>query len=196
MASNLIQSHIQLTQNIIKEKFIELYEKKSLEKITVSEICSACGISRSAFYQHFDDKYSVLDAISDEILSHVQDLNAHMHEIHIKNTDASIPLWIETASYIYEKRKFIQPLICYPGNPVFVHKWNKILRDSFRKRLTADNYHNTEYLEIMVYSMASAIIGLYEYWFQFQPELTPKEIAEIGSRLLWSSFNHFADNKN
>ena len=112
MAGTLAESHARLTQSIIKEKFIELYEKTQLEKITVSQICSECGISRTAFYQHFDDKYAVLEAICQEILTHVQELNADMHVIKMRDTDASIPLWIETATYISEKRNYIRPLIC------------------------------------------------------------------------------------
>lgn len=193
MSSTLIRSHTQLTQNIIKEKFIELYEKKPLERITVSEICSECGISRTAFYQHFDDKYAVLDAICGEILTHVQELNVNMHAIKMKDTDKSIPLWVETATYISEKKNYFRPLICYPSDSNFIHKWKGIMQNTLHKRLLADGYKNTDDLELVVYSMASAIIGIYEYWFQNQPELTPTQIAQIGSRLLWSSFHDFVE---
>lgn len=191
MASKLIQSHTEFTRNLIKEKFIELYEKKGLEKITVSEICEACSISRSAFYQHFDDKYSVLETIENELFEHFCEINEDMHTIKIQDTDFSIPHWVETLKYIKEKEKFIKPLICYPGDPSFVHKWNNLIQGTIRKRLLADNYHNARNIDLMIYSMASAMIGMYEYWFQHEPDLSPETIAETGTRLLWSSFYNF-----
>lgn len=36
----------------IADKLLELLEKKSLEKITVKELVTLCGISRQTFYYH------------------------------------------------------------------------------------------------------------------------------------------------
>ena len=44
---------------------------------------------------------------------------------------------------------------------------------------------------IIAYAMASATIGLYEYWLQYEPDLSSDKIAEIGSQLLWSSIYKF-----
>lgn len=37
----------------------DLMETTPLEKLTVSQICKASGISRSSFYRCFEDKYAV-----------------------------------------------------------------------------------------------------------------------------------------
>ena len=99
---NLFQ--IELTRTLIKDQFIHLYEKKGLDKVTVNEICKVCEISRSTFYQHFDDKYDFLETIENELLDNVQNLNKDMQEIFIRDTKASIPNWTETATYIMEKK--------------------------------------------------------------------------------------------
>ncbi len=193
MSSKLIESHVALTKNLIKKEFIHLYEKKGLDKITVSEICQSCGISRSAFYQHFDDKFDVLETIETEIIEELEQLNQNMHEIPLKNTDTGIPLWTETAAYISEKRDFIRPLIATPGEPLFIHRWSALIKQTIIRRLKADRILNEDF-ELVAYTMAAAIIGLYEYWFIHKPQLTPKEIAEKGSRLLWSAFYEMENN--
>ncbi len=192
MAGKLKESQIELTRTLIKDEFMRLYEKKGLEKVTVNEICNVCEISRSTFYQHFDDKYDLLETIENELLDGVRDLNIDMHSIPVTDTTASVPLWIETATYIYSKKDYFRPLIIKPGDPRFVHKWNKVIRNTINERLSADKYTNDLIdIDLVTYSMASATIGLYEYWFQYRPDLTPQEIAETGSKLIWSAFYKF-----
>lgn len=190
MNNYLLQSHTELTRKIIKERFIVLYEKKGVEKITVSEICQACGVSRSTFYQHFDDKYNLLENIENDILRDLKNLNLTMPNIKIKNTDAAMPLWEETATYISNNRHYIRPLICSHGDALFVHKWKSLIREEIKRRLVTDKVEGN--LDMISYVMATASIGLYEYWFQYEPELSPRRIAEIGTQLLYSSFYRFS----
>lgn len=43
------------TKSIIADKFIELSATKSINQISVKELVQGCGISRQAFYYHFQD---------------------------------------------------------------------------------------------------------------------------------------------
>lgn len=45
----------------ITDTLLQLLEKKSLEKITVKELTTLCGISRQTFYYHFEDVLDVVD---------------------------------------------------------------------------------------------------------------------------------------
>lgn len=47
----------------------ELMQKKTLDKISVSEICDNCGITRQLFYYYFKDKFDVVN------LSYQQEAN-------------------------------------------------------------------------------------------------------------------------
>ena len=47
-------------KNLIAETFVKLSDEKNIDKITVKDIVEACGISRQAFYYHFQD---LLEAI-------------------------------------------------------------------------------------------------------------------------------------
>lgn len=51
------------TEKIIADTFKELLLKNSMEKITVKEICEKADIIRPTFYNHFADKYEVLEYI-------------------------------------------------------------------------------------------------------------------------------------
>ena len=48
------------TKYAIANVFKEIMTKKSFEKITISDITTACGLNRQTFYYHFRDKYDLV----------------------------------------------------------------------------------------------------------------------------------------
>ena len=48
------------TKRTLAESLKKIMKKKSLSKITVSEIIADCGLNRKTFYYHFEDIYSLL----------------------------------------------------------------------------------------------------------------------------------------
>ena len=56
----------QLTKRAIIDCTLDLAEKKSLRKITVRDIVTACGITRNTFYYYFHDIYDVIDQALEE----------------------------------------------------------------------------------------------------------------------------------
>lgn len=48
-------------KQMIAETLAALLERKSVDKITVKELVEACGISRQAFYYHFQDIMDVIE---------------------------------------------------------------------------------------------------------------------------------------
>ena len=57
------------TETLIKKTFAELLEeKKEIKKITVTELVNRIGITRGAFYSHYENIYEVAESIEDELL--------------------------------------------------------------------------------------------------------------------------------
>ena len=52
-----------LTKKVIAYGFKAVMEKKSFEKITITDITDYCGLNRQTFYYHFQDKYDLLNWI-------------------------------------------------------------------------------------------------------------------------------------
>ncbi|MBR2041987.1 MAG: TetR/AcrR family transcriptional regulator C-terminal domain-containing protein [Oscillospiraceae bacterium] len=62
------------TKKMIAETFKTLMEKKTVSKITVSEIIKECSINRKTFYYHFEDIYALLRWIfEDEIIAKIKE---------------------------------------------------------------------------------------------------------------------------
>ncbi|MEE1353456.1 MAG: TetR/AcrR family transcriptional regulator C-terminal domain-containing protein [Acutalibacteraceae bacterium] len=56
----------QRTEKAIAASFKNLLQRKSLNKITISDITNDCGINRMTFYYHFRDIYDLIEWICDE----------------------------------------------------------------------------------------------------------------------------------
>ena len=54
------------TDRDITNALLKVMEKKSLEKISVQDILDEAMVNRSTFYQHFPDKYAVLERLQDK----------------------------------------------------------------------------------------------------------------------------------
>ncbi len=52
-----------ITKKAMAESIKALMKKKSLNKITVSDIVQSCGLNRQTFYYHFKDKYDLINWI-------------------------------------------------------------------------------------------------------------------------------------
>lgn len=58
-----------LTKRLIREAMLELLKTKSIQKISVRELCDAAGINRTTFYNHYDGTYEVLAEIEERFLA-------------------------------------------------------------------------------------------------------------------------------
>lgn len=55
-------------KDVIAEKLAEISAVKNVDKITVTELVNACGISRQAFYYHFRDIMDVIVWLSEKTI--------------------------------------------------------------------------------------------------------------------------------
>lgn len=59
------------TQKAIKEAFVRLLEQRPVNKITVKDIVTECGINRNTFYYHFQDIPTLLEQIAEDNVAEV-----------------------------------------------------------------------------------------------------------------------------
>ena len=51
------------TKDEIKKTFLKLLDERPLNKISVKDVVSSCGINRNSFYYHFEDIPSLIDEL-------------------------------------------------------------------------------------------------------------------------------------
>jgi len=63
----------ELTKKNFNDAFWKLYMKKSIDKITVKDLCALAGYNRSTFYQYFTDVYDLLHQFEECLLESLND---------------------------------------------------------------------------------------------------------------------------
>jgi AcrR family transcriptional regulator len=62
----------------IKKAFLQLYEERPIEKISVRLLTEAAGVNRGTFYDHYLDIYDLRDQIEEEFTDNVTDMVRHL----------------------------------------------------------------------------------------------------------------------
>ena len=61
-------ARVRYTKMVITQSFIKLLGTKSVNRITVKEICEAAELNRATFYKHYLDVYDLLDKMEAQFL--------------------------------------------------------------------------------------------------------------------------------
>ena len=61
---------------------MELMKEKTFEEIKVSDICNKSMINRSTFYDHFNDKYELLQSLMEDLKEELEEKRKEEKEIH------------------------------------------------------------------------------------------------------------------
>lgn len=127
-----------ITKQLFADSLKSILEKKSIDKITIKELCDECSFSRRTFYRHFRDMYDLVEwiykhDINDKInsqkdftcwkkcLLHLFNyfyINKDMTYIIIKFTDLH-----NFENFLYESAyKFIKDIVEQEGKRYFIKK--------------------------------------------------------------------------
>lgn len=65
---------IRLTKKLLKDALIKLLHQKSVDSISVTELCRCAEINRVTFYKYYSNPSDVLTEIKDEMLSGIEEI--------------------------------------------------------------------------------------------------------------------------
>ena len=161
----------QMTKRMIRSALVELMEEKTLERITIKELCERADVNRTTFYLHYSDQRSVLNDVKDTVC---------------RKTVAMI-----TESDFSDPTAFVERFLCYirENDRVFRILFMNDEGDSFRFTLmdaaarelirflpvTADPQSDAFGL---AYIMAGSLSIIIE-WMKTGYERSPKEMARF-----------------
>lgn len=180
---------VRYTKKAIKDSFLELFEAKPLERISVTEICSKADINRGTFYSHYSDPYDLKKALEEEFL---ETIKLRIKEC-TNNGQKSISV-VQTLYILRENkdlcRVFTGPngdfesLIRIVGSQASNHM--PVLYD-FVEEIAPEH---AEFLQLMLASCISSII---KYWLDNDMQHEPELIAESIEKFFKNGLGAFAD---
>ncbi|HCC00573.1 MAG TPA: hypothetical protein DEP42_05090 [Ruminococcaceae bacterium] len=149
------------TLKIIQETFLTLLEKKSLDKITVSELCAVAQINRSTFYRHYRDVYAIVEKNVQQIIE----------EISKQMAQSSLPM-AQQFERVFE--------ILYQQKTFFL----LLKRQSALKAISASFFRSFPFLSgnqevgLPQYFTYYGFVGVFRYWLAHDMRESPTEISK------------------
>ncbi|MEO1816938.1 MAG: TetR/AcrR family transcriptional regulator [Acetobacterium sp.] len=177
-----LSSTAKVTRQNLIDAFWLLYCKKSIDKITVKEICDVAGYNRSTFYVYFKDTYEILAEIEEQTIT-VEDFKS----IVIKNLfygnllhDHRKKAILKSILEFFEKNKTYLPvLLGENGDPHFRQKVLKKLTPtvlSMYKELSPQELLEVSYL--MEYQSAT-MLSMIAKWYANDKDLPTDQFLEL-----------------
>lgn len=180
MTLNRREFNKQETMRHIRSVFMDLYAAGGIDGITVNGLCKACGIAKSTFYLYYEDKYQVLEAVEDDVLTQLRDVCDGLRSCDFRKSNNQ-ELLKETqgiARCLTENGDTLRALMGKYGDPRFSYKWKKNITEAFRGSFRAAKGDNPS-AEIACTIFSSSLIGLYTIFLFGDPQVTERELSII-----------------
>jgi AcrR family transcriptional regulator len=172
----------EMTQRNLQDTFWLLYEKKSIDKITVKDICNLAGYNRSTFYQYYVDVYDVLHKLEKKILDEVDEFVVYLVE-QANNMDASQAL--QAILEIFARlNKYITVLLGPHGDTEFTRKIVENLKPIWIKYFFRANHYTTAEVDLLMEYYISGLLSMYEKWFCDNNGVSIERIIQLSYRTL------------
>ncbi len=99
-----------LTKRALAQALKDLMTKEPFQKISVGDICAACGMNRKSFYYHFRDKYDLVSWIF---------TTEYLDKLDLAKFDSGWELFEDLCLYFYSERAFYLPAFQITGQNSF-----------------------------------------------------------------------------
>jgi len=160
------------------DAFMELYNSRSIEQISIRDITDIAGCSRATFYLHYIDIYDLLEKIEDEVLEKIR-VNAADALAITDNSDALSPaLYFRLILDFYSSNEqYFSILMRRDVN--FVRSVKNIIRPALFARLTDRTAGNESEMDYLIEYQISAVIGVLDRWAERGRDIPVETLTKI-----------------
>jgi AcrR family transcriptional regulator len=162
---------------VLQDSLIELMKEKSINKITIKELCEKADINRTTFYTHYTDQYDLLRKIEDETLSWAKEAVAAA----VSKTDRHETMRIleEICQYFVENSRHLQVLMSEQGDIDFQKQLFTLIYELCGINSSTDHNADANTRECYFIFVVNGSVGLIRYWLKNGLNRSAKEMAEI-----------------
>lgn len=172
----------EMTQRNFQDAFWLLYEKKSIDKITVKDICSLAGYNRSTFYRYYVDVYDILHELEKQILDEVDEFVVYLVE-QANNFDATQALQAILGTFA-RLNKYIIVLLGPHGDTEFIRKIVENLKPIWIKYFFRTNQYTAAEVDFFMEYYISGLISMYQKWFCDNNGVSIERIIQLSYKTL------------
>jgi AcrR family transcriptional regulator len=155
-----VDRRILKTQESLKKAVIELMSEKNFDDITIQHLSDRANVSRGTVYLHYLDKFDLLDKLMEE---HIDVLRVTCRAAAELDFTESTLIWTE---YFEQHYSFFSMMLASKGAPYFRGRFLDFMIEEFTNEIEVTKGKNGGLNEdLLVRFVASAFVGVMEWWF-------------------------------
>lgn len=171
------------TKRRIMDAYARLMRTTAFDKISVKEICSGAGVTRSTFYAYFADLYDLIEQMEEHLLGNMVFFEADGGDT-ADRPHASVVRWFE---YCSANRGWIISLMGDYGEPYFRIRLNKQVTADVERMMEHDKTPRDPVEPYIVDMVVTQHTVLMYRWIREQESgvelLSAERIAAVANRL-------------
>ncbi|WP_442601024.1 TetR/AcrR family transcriptional regulator [Paenibacillus sp. KN14-4R] len=175
---------------VIRDAILSLMEEKSFEQITVRDITERAQINRATFYLHYQDKFDLLEKVTDAMLNELH-ATAQLPPNFAASDfcfdeDTPPPSMVRQFEHIAANAQFYKVMLGEHGLPNFAGRMESVIREGLYQRTTIAQPVDRELKvprEIIIRYCTAAHLGIIVHWLENDLPYTPKYITTQLMRL-------------
>ncbi|MEJ2599481.1 MAG: TetR/AcrR family transcriptional regulator [Anaerolineales bacterium] len=178
-----LDPRVRRTRNLLRNALIELIQEKGYNDVTVKDITERATLNRATFYLHYRDKEDLLAKGFEEIWGELTQRNplpvTQDGTLALEGTKTTI---LSDFKHLNENAEFYRVMLGTQGVPEFVHRMQAHVYESTAARLRSvlgDLPVRPVPVEIVLQFIASAYVGIMEWWLENDRSYTPEEMADF-----------------
>ena len=162
------------TDRVIRECFLRLLEERSLNNITVQELCVEAEINRATFYRYYTDVYALYDSITQSFFDKLfTDIVNRQTQIS-KNKDR-VQQGVRAALVLIEQQKSLCYRLFHDVDSAFsFHLLNKI-----REVVAQEKGALSETESLRISYMCGGILSVILEWSRNDCQLEKETVAQV-----------------
>lgn len=153
----------EMTRSSFQNAFWILYEKRSIEKITVKDICNLAGYNRSTFYQYYKDVYDLLHKAEDGFLADIGKSVVMIVE-QAQNWDLS-SMFQAVFGLLEQYNRYISVLFGPHGNTAFTHRLIENLKPIWVKYFIQTAQYTPAEVDLLIEHNMMGLLSMFQKWF-------------------------------
>jgi AcrR family transcriptional regulator len=171
---NTVDRRTRKTREAIINAFVELMTEKDFEHLTINEIAERADVNRGTVYLHFVDKFDLLNQCTEVYLAQLVDscLEEDAPLVPSKRVAQSV------FNYLEQYASFYRILLTNTGVSSFRNRLLTLVRQIFARHVDLHAIDGTINKEITVEFLASAIVGVVEWWFMNSMPCPAEEVVD------------------
>ena len=187
MTEKPVDRRVRKTRSLLRQGLVRLMAEKSIQDITVTQLCTACDVNRGTFYLHYADVFQLLRSIEDELLVEFERVLDSLTPQTVFSDETPSPAMCRMLELLADNADLCRVLLCRNGDMAFVEQVKGIVRrrvlDEWGALLETHGHAGAQY-EYAYEFAVSGCIGMLQCWLERDMPLSAREMAAMMERFV------------